>query len=244
VLSGGGARGAYQAGVLQGLLDIGVLGEGPLGFDVIVGSSAGSLNAALLAVFADDAREAVREIVDIWKTVEAKDVFRTDMRSLGGIGVRWAWDLSFGGALRRVQPKSLLDTSPLRELLKRISPRRIAANIKSGELYALAVAATDLYTSNGHLFIQGHRDIKTWERSRWHIEKTRIRIDHLMASSAIPIFFPPIEIKGRYFGDGCIRNTTDWWRSESRGRGPTSLPRHRSSDRRALRRSPESCSMP
>ncbi len=207
MLSGGGARGAYQAGVLQGLLDIGVLPQDGGAFDIIVGSSAGSLNAGLLAAFADDSNAAVAELVEVWSKVEAGNVFRTDVRSLGGIGARWAWDLSFGGALRSVQPKALLNTAPLRDLLERISFRRIAANVKSGALYALAVAATDLYTSNGYIFLQGHPDIEPWERSRWRIEKTRIGIDHLMASSAIPIFFPSIEIKGRHFGDGCIRNT-------------------------------------
>jgi NTE family protein len=143
----------------------------------------------------------------VWSTIEAHDVFRTDLRSLGRIGVRWAWDLSFGGATRHVQPKSLLDTSPLRELLARIPLPQIEAHVRSGALYAVAVAATDLYTSNGYLFVQGHRDIRPWKRSRWRIERTQLSIDHLMASSAIPIFFPSITIGGRYFGDGCIRNT-------------------------------------
>ncbi len=189
------------------MLEIGVLEAPGSNFEIIVGSSAGSLNAGLMAAFADDPQAAVKELVEVWSTVEAGDVFRTDMRSLGGIGARWAWDLSFGGALRSVQPKALLNTAPLRELLKRISLRRIAANVKSGALHALAVAATDLYTSNGYLFVQGHPDIEPWERSRWKIQQTRITVDHLMASSAIPIFFPSVEIQGRHFGDGCIRNT-------------------------------------
>ncbi len=207
MLSGGGARGAYQAGVFQGLVEIGVLAGPEPAFDIIVGSSAGSLNAGLVAAYADDAGAAADELVDVWSKVEAGDVFRTDMRTLGSIGARWAWDLSFGGAMRKVQPKALLDTAPLRELLKRISFRRIAAHVKSGTLHSLAVAATDLYTSNGYMFVQGNPDIEPWERSRWRIQKTRISIDHLMASSAIPIFFPSIEIQGRHFGDGCIRNT-------------------------------------
>ena len=149
----------------------------------------------------------VERLVDVWSGLRAQDVFRTDLRSLGSIGVRWAWDLSFGGALQHVQPKSLLDTAPLRALLARIPLRRIEANVRSGALYAVAVAATDLYTSNGFLFVQGHSDIRPWKRSRWRIERGRLTIDHLMASSAIPIFFPSIEIDGRHFGDGCIRNT-------------------------------------
>jgi NTE family protein len=207
VLSGGGARGAYQAGVLRGLLEIGVAGDPVSPFDVFVGSSAGSLNAGMLAAYADEFSAGVGRLLDVWSTITAQDVFRTDVRSLGRIGVRWAWDLSFGGAMRSVQPKSLLDTAPLRQLLKRIPLARVEANVKSGALYALAVAATDLYTSNGYLFVQGHSAIRPWKRSRWRIEKARIGIDHLMASSAIPVFFPSVQLDGRHFGDGCIRNS-------------------------------------
>jgi NTE family protein len=207
VLSGGGARGAYQAGVLRGLEELGVVAAGPSPFDIIVGSSAGSINAGMLAAHADDLHAGVDRLVDVWSGIVAQDVFRTDIRSLGSIGVRWAWDLSFGGALHRVQPKSLLDTAPLRTLLARIPFPRIEAHVKSGALRAVAVAATDLYTANGFLFVQGHPDIRPWQRSRWRIECTRLTIDHLMASSAIPIFFPSVRIDGRHFGDGCIRNT-------------------------------------
>jgi NTE family protein len=208
VLSGGGARGAYQAGVLQGLVDIGVIGADGSPFDVIVGSSAGSINAGMLAAHADALAGGVERLVDVWRTMVASDVFRTDIRSLGRIGARWAWDLSFGGALRRVQPKSLLDTTPLRALLKRIPLARIETHVERGALYAVAVAATDLYTSNGYLFVQGSPDIELWQRSRWRIERARLTVEHLMASSAIPIFFPSVRIDGRHFGDGCIRNTT------------------------------------
>lgn len=207
VLSGGGARGAYQAGVLQGLVDIGMIGAEGSPFDIIVGSSAGSINAGMLAAHADGLAAGVERLIEVWSTIAASDVFRTDIRSLGRIGARWAWDLSFGGAMRRVQPKALLDTAPLRTLLKRIPLERINTHVKSGSLYAAAVSATDLYTSNGYLFVQGDPRIRPWKRSRWRIEPTRLSIDHLMASSAIPIFFPSVRIGGRHFGDGCIRNT-------------------------------------
>jgi NTE family protein len=208
VLSGGGARGAYQVGVLQGLLDQGFLPEGPSGIGIFVGSSAGSINAALLAAHADHFARGVAGLVDTWSQLEAHKIFRTDIGSMGRIGVRWAWDLSFGGALGHVQPKSLLDTAPLRELVvEKVPFRRIDANIEAGRLRALAVPATDLYTANGVLFVHGHPDIQLWGRRRWRIERTRIRADHLMASSAIPIFFPSVEIEGRHFGDGSIRNT-------------------------------------
>lgn len=206
VLSGGGARGAYQAGIMQGLVEIGLAAGAPP-FSVFVGSSAGSINAGMLAAYADNLRFGVERLVDVWRNIDAAQVFRTDAASLGRIGVRWAWDLSFGGALRRVQPKSLLDTAPLRDLLARIPFDRLDTHIASGVLHALAVTATDLYTSNGFVFLHGQPDIPLWTRRRWRVQPTRIGIEHLMASSAIPIFFPSVQIDGRHFGDGSIRNT-------------------------------------
>jgi NTE family protein len=206
VLSGGGARGAYQAGVLRGLMDLDVP---PPHFDILVGSSAGAINAGALAAYADDSEAGVAKLNRVWSRIEARQVFRTDVRSLGTTGARWAWDLTFGGALGHVMPKSLLDTAPLRRLLERLIPaRRIAANIESGALDALALAATDLYTAEGVVFLHAREKVREWQRRRWRIERTRIAIDHLMASSAIPIFFPSVEIDGRHFGDGCIRNTS------------------------------------
>jgi NTE family protein len=120
VLSGGGARAAYQAGVLRGLAELGVVSNRRSPFDIIVGSSAGAINAGMLAAHADDLATGVDRLVDVWSAIRAQDVFRTDVASLGRIGARWAWDLSFGGALRHVQPKALLDTSPLRTLLAQI----------------------------------------------------------------------------------------------------------------------------
>ncbi|NNL66827.1 MAG: hypothetical protein HKP30_11325, partial [Myxococcales bacterium] len=116
--------------------------------------------------------------------------------------------LSFGGILRRTGARSLLDTAPLREFLAANVPfERIQANIDSGALGALAVPATDLYTADGVVFVAAKPDVPLWERGRWSVERTRIEVDHLMASSAIPVFFPSIEIDGRHFGDGSVRNT-------------------------------------
>lgn len=206
VLSGGGARGAYQVGVLRGLVDLGVL---PSGFDILVGSSAGAINTGVLAAYAGDFEKGAGRLERVWSEIETGQVFRTDVRSLGSTGVRWAWDLTLGGALGRVSPKSLLDTSPLRGLLARRIPfRQIESAVQSGALHALAIAATDLHSAEGVIFMQAARGVSPWERRCWRIERTQIGADHLMASSAIPIFFPAIEIGGRYFGDGSIRNTT------------------------------------
>jgi NTE family protein len=194
--------------VLRGLVDLGLFGE-CLPFDILVGSSAGSINAAALAAFADRFPEAVRSLQDAWSGLRPQQVFRTDLRSLSGIGARWVRDLSFGGVFGHVTPKALLDTAPMRELIARWIPfARIDASLARGALRALAVLATDLYTSHGVVFVHGSADVGLWHRS-WHrIERARIGVEHLMASSAIPIFFPSVEIDGRHFGDGCIRNTS------------------------------------
>ena len=108
-----------------------------------------------------------------------------------------------------MQPKSLLDTAPLRRFLgKHISFPRIEDNIARGHVAALAIVATDLHTSNGVIFLAAPPDTAVWSRRRWRIERTRDPREHLLASSAIPIFFPSVEIAGRHFGDGSIRNTT------------------------------------
>jgi NTE family protein len=207
VLSGGGARGAYQVGVLRGLLDLGVL-QAQSPFEILVGASAGSLNVGMLASNADRFGEGVLALERIWSTLRAEQVFRTDLRSLSGIGARWVRDLSFGGVLRHTTPKSLLDTAPLRDLIVQHIPfGRIDTNIDNGVLDAAAVLATDLYTSHGVVFLHGRTDIPIWRRSWLRVERVRLGPDHLMASSAIPIFFPSVDIEGRHFGDGCIRNT-------------------------------------
>ena len=207
VLSGGGARGAYQVGVLQALRELGLLErEHPV--DILVGSSAGSLNAGALAASVDRPVEGLDQLEALWTQLEPSQVFRTDLRSLGGIGARWVRDLSFGGLLRRVAPKSLLDTAPLRALLaERLPFAGIGANVDAGLLRALAIPATNLHTGDGVIFVDCPPSTPLWRRGRWSVERTRIGVDHLMASSAIPIFFPSIEIEGRHLGDGSIRNT-------------------------------------
>jgi NTE family protein len=193
VLSGGGARGAYQVGVLRELVEQGFVPRDRPGIDVLVGSSAGAINTAAVAAAADDFATGLARLERVWRAIRPSQVYRTDVASLGRIGMRWAWDLSFGGATRHVQPKSLLDTAPLRRLLgKHISFPRIEANVARGHVAALAIIATDLHTSNGVIFLAEPPDTPVWSRRRWRIERTAIGVDHLLASSAIPIFFPSL----------------------------------------------------
>lgn len=208
VLSGGGARGAYQAGVLAGLAEHGLVGGAAAGFDVLVGSSAGSLNAAVLASLADNPLTGIERLQGVWRNIRTEHVYRTDVAALGRTGVRWAWDLTFGGATQKVAPKSLLDTSPLGKLLReQIRFANIEANVAAGRLRALAVLSTDMHTSAGVVFLHASPETPDWTRRRWRVVKTAIGAEHLLASSAIPIFFPPVRIDGRWYGDGSIRNT-------------------------------------
>jgi NTE family protein len=207
VLSGGGARGAYQVGVLRGLAELGVV-SGSSPFDVLVGSSAGALNATALAAAANGFDEGLARLEEVWRGLRPADVFRTDVGSLGRIGARWAWDLSFGGVAGRVGAISLLDTTPLRALLGALVPfQRIEENVASGALRALALTATELHTANGVVFLHAAPETPLWRRRRWRIERTRIAVEHLMASTAIPIFFPPVRVGDAWFSDGSVRNT-------------------------------------
>jgi NTE family protein len=208
VLSGGGARGAYQVGVLRGLVEEGFLTRDHARIDILVGSSAGAINTAAVAAWGDDLDAGLAGLERVWREIRPGRVYHTDAAALGRIGARWAWDLSFGGVTGNVRPKSLLDTGPLRDLLaERISFQRIETNVARRCITALAIIATDLHTSNGVIFLAAAPQTRTWHRRRWRIERTPIRIEHLLASSAIPIFFPAVEIAGRYYGDGSIRNT-------------------------------------
>jgi NTE family protein len=209
VLSGGGARGAYQVGVLEGLLDLGFINGGTSSFGLLAGSSAGAINVGMLGASADRFAAGVEDLTRLWTGLSTDQVFRTDVVSLGTIGLRWVRDLTFGGAIGHVGSKALLDTAPLRRLLsERIPLHRIRENVATGALRAVSVAATDLHTGSGVLFVEGASDIPLWTRAHWSVERAELAASHLMASSAIPIFFPPVKIGSRHFGDGCVRNTT------------------------------------
>jgi NTE family protein len=208
VLSGGGARGAYQVGVLRGLFEHGFLSSGRGTLDILVGSSAGAINATAIAAFAADLGTGLERLEAVWRRIQPSQVYHTDVASLGRTGARWAWDLTFGGAMRRTRARSLLDTAPLRALLGQHVPvERVAANVANGTVKALALIATDLFTSNGVVFLHAPPGTPTWHRRRWRVEHTPITLDHVLASSAIPIFFPSVELAGRHYGDGSIRNT-------------------------------------
>ena len=207
VLSGGGARGAYQVGVLSAIAEI----SRDLGlknpFTVYSGVSAGAINTAYLASGSKDFYETTQGLVDLWKNLTADQVFYTDPFSLGKMGIQWLEDISLGRLKGRSVDRSLLDTSPLKDLLQNhINFDQIQRNIVSGKLRAAAVTAMDYQTTTGVTFVQGTEDVKMWSKPRRHSERTQIRMEHVMASAAIPLLFPPVQVAMSFYGDGCIRN--------------------------------------
>lgn len=205
VLTGGGARGAYQVGVLQRIAEI-WKGEGNP-FPIISGVSSGAINGALLAAHTDDFAEAAKRLWKAWQNLEVDKVFRTDTSSVFGIGAKLLRDISLGGLLHSSTTNHLLNTEPLLEFLQNeIDFSRIQKNIADKHLQSLAISATDYYSGMGVTFFDdGSAGFPEWIRTNRCGRRSKLTHDHLMASAAIPIFFPPIQIGDRYYGDGCLR---------------------------------------
>jgi len=204
VLTGGGARAAYQVGALQGLAEI--AGEGGLPFDVLAGISAGAINTVGLATGADDFPGVVGRLTEVWAGLTPDQVYRTGTLRLAGIGTRWIRDLSAGGLLGSSGINFLLDPSPLRALVERAMPLgRMRRHLRAGRVRAVALSATSYHTGAGVTFFEGSSEVKPWTRTTRQGVRARLTLDHVMASAAIPVFFPPVRISGRFYGDGCVR---------------------------------------
>lgn len=216
ILTGGGARAAYQAGVLDAVASIlRDAGWAPQHnpFDIICGTSAGALNAAIIACRADDFGEGVQYLRETWEGIAASQVYRVDPLGMVSTGARWLSTLSFGWLAQRWyggNPNSLLDNTPLVSSLHHLLDfPRLDAALQSGALCALAVTASS-YTHGHHLtFYQAAEGVQPWERKQRFVWRDQIGLQHLLASSAIPIIFPPVPIycDGRieFCGDGAMR---------------------------------------
>ena len=204
VLSGGGARAAYQAGVLQAVADW--LPENvPCPFPVLVGTSAGALNATALAARADRFRDGVASLDQVWSGFRVGHVVRDDPATVLLAGLHWILSVVSGGWLMP-PPRSLLDTSPLRELLARVIPiDRVPGQVAAGRVQALAVATTSYSTGRAVAFFDANPGIEEWSRVRRAGVRRAIDFDVLMASSAIPFIFPAAQIDHDYYGDGAMR---------------------------------------
>jgi NTE family protein len=216
VLTGGGARAAYQVGVLDGVSSILHAGgwqpeHNP--YDIICGTSAGALNATALACHADNFAEGLAMVLRVWENFTVDQVYRADSLGVMRSGAKWLSLLSFGWLLRKWRahpPNALLDNTPLVTLLNRmLNFPRLDTALLDGTLHALAVTASS-YTAGKHItFFQSEAEIQPWERSQRIALRSQIGVEHLLASSAIPLIFPatPIYCNGRreYFGDGSMR---------------------------------------
>jgi NTE family protein len=215
VLTGGGARAAYQVGVLKAVAEIrrefGEQRSNP--FPVITGTSAGAINAAALACGADDFDASVAGLCEVWENFRAEQVYRSDSIGVIRTGARWLTMVSMGWAIarwRKARPRSLLDNSPLETLLTRlVSTERLHRVMAEGHLRALAITASS-YGSGLHVtFYDAIDDILPWTRSQRLAVRAPITVAHLLASSAIPFVFPAVvlDIDGHreYCGDGSMR---------------------------------------
>jgi NTE family protein len=210
VMTGGGARGAYQAGVLKRIGELQRVQTDGNPFPVIDGSSAGAVNGGALAVGCDEFAIATRVLARLWSELRPNDIFRCDALSQASNSIRWMLDLSFGALLGGGNAHSFLDATPLRHFLNRyLDCDQIDKNIKRGHLYALAVSATNYNSGKSYLFIQGMKGHPMWNRSRRVTLATKITTDHICASAAIPLVFQPVRLKTAkgtaFFGDGCLR---------------------------------------
>ncbi len=218
VLSGGGARAAYQVGVLRAVAR---LARGPrrpraadgaatpaaavpTPFPIICGTSAGAINAAMLAAHADDFRAGVARLLRLWRKLRIADVYLADLETLSRHGLRWLAAVVTGKAAE-TEAASMLDNAPLRSLVAReIDFSRIARCIAGGALEALTINATSYRTGQAVTFVQG-RDATPWARVRRHAEAASIGTDHLMASVAIPFIFPATRLGEDWYMDGSVR---------------------------------------
>jgi NTE family protein len=202
VLTGGGARAAYQVGVLKAVRDI--LGNPVKNqFSILCGTSAGAINAATLAVYADDFNAAVAQLLTVWEHMRCHHVYRTDAWNIVKSGARWLAALML---VSRRNPVSFLDNAPLREMLERnLDCQRIQKNIDAGALYALCVTASGYTSGQSVSFFQGGSGIEPWQRNQRVGAAVTIKVDYLLASAALPFLFPAVKVHREYFGDGTMR---------------------------------------
>jgi NTE family protein len=205
VLPGGGARGAYQVGVLKAISDFVTSGRNP--FPVVVGASVGAINAAVIGTRADNFKLAVRKLTELWSQLHTSDIYRTDLISITASGLRWLFSLALGG-WGIANPKSFLDNEPLARLLNReLNLSLIADSIKRNELRAIGITASSYNRGIAITFVEGHGEIPEWQRARRHGLRCRLTVDHILASVALPFMLPARRIGSEYFGDGSLRLT-------------------------------------
>ncbi len=203
VLPGGGARAAYQVGVLKAIADMLPLAPNP--FPIIVGTSAGAVSAAVLGTQAFRWQRAIEGLEHVWANFHVQQVFRVDAGSTLRSGLHWALSLISGGLLLP-PPLALFDNSPLRSLLARhLDWHGVKRSIDGGNLRALALCATSYSSASSVAFFQGTDDTPEWVRQQRVGRRTELRLEHVMASLGVPLLFPPQQLGDEFFGDGAQR---------------------------------------
>jgi len=206
VLSGGGARAAYQVGVLNAVADI-LPHSSQNPFPIICGTSAGAINAASLATRADNFHHAINHLCNLWANLHSEmihfvgynELFKSSLKLLGAF---------FHSGISQGRPLSLLDNTPLFHLLvKNVKLENLDRLIQEEKLHALNITALAYMSGQSINFFQGHDSIEPWDRARRIGHSTQLSLQHLMASSAIPAIFPAVRIDNDYYGDGAIRQT-------------------------------------
>ena len=202
VLTGGGARAAYQVGVVKAVRDI--LGNPVRNpFPILCGTSAGAINAATLAVFAEDFSRAVGNLLEVWENMRCSHVYRTDAWHVLRSGARWLASMML---ISRHNPISLLDNAPLAQMLeKNLDFQRIQGHIDSGALYAVCVTASGYTTGQSVSFFQGGSGLEGWERNQRIGAAVTLKLEYLLASASLPFIFPAVKVHREYFGDGSMR---------------------------------------
>ena len=204
ILTGGGARAAYQAGVLEAIREM-LPDPTRNPFPIICGTSAGAINAATMAVFAENFGAGVEHLNNVWGNFHANQVYRADPLGIGISGARWLSTLAFGWLTHRA-PRSLLDNAPLRALLRRtLDLERIQRAIDNHALHSVSITCSGYATGQSVSFFQGRADLEPWRRSQRVGTHVKLTLDHLMASSAIPFVFPSVHVNREWFGDGSMR---------------------------------------
>ena len=204
VMSGGGARAAYQVGVLRAISEM-LPADAPSPFKIICGTSAGAINAAVLAAHAGNFRRGVRQLMTVWKNFHVHQVYKSDPVGALGNSAKWVLSTLVGGLGRRTAV-ALLDNSPLAHLLaNRLDFSGIRGAIARGDLYALSITCSGYTSGQSVTFFEGAPGIQSWQRARRIGIAGEIRPEHLLASSALPFVFPAVHINREYFGDGSMR---------------------------------------
>ena len=204
IMSGGGARAAYQVGVLRALSEL-LPTDARTPFPIICGTSAGAISAAVLAIDAGNFRRGVRRLMTVWKNFHVHHVYRADPWGAFSNSARWIWAALTGGAFIR-RPVSLLDNSPLAALLHRhLDFGGVQKAIDAGDLEAFSITCSGYASGQSVTFFQGRPGLEPWQRARRVGVPMPINVDHLLASSALPFIFPPMHINREFFGDGSMR---------------------------------------